>query len=206
MAAVAALLSVALCGGSTSAQQAEDAEEFPTLPLSFAVASVDGKPVVDEAWLDDQVQWVNRIFEKPGLSFSRTAVHELPEAHTRMETRRDRHRLGRQLRDDVINCFIVESLRDVDDPSRYRMGVHWRPAGMPGRHFVIVSSIARPTVLAHELGHFFGNRVHPDTPGNIMSYNRGSAVPFFDDDQSRRIQRFSRRFLRSGELSPASEL
>ena len=159
--------------------------------------------MVDEPWLDAQLAWANRIFATTVVRFERVAVHALDADHTRMETRRDRHRLGRAMRPDVVNAFVVQSLRDVDDPSRYRMGVHWRPAALPGKHFVIVSAAASPTVLAHELGHFFGNRQHPETPGNIMSYHRGEGVPFFDDVQKRRIRRFARRFLRTGEVSPS---
>lgn len=176
----------------------------PVFPVAFSVARVDGSPVVDEAWLDAQIDQANRIFASADQRFERTAVHALDADHTRMETRRDRHRLGAAMRPGVINAFVVESLRDVDDPSRYRMGVHWRPAGRPGKHFVILSASASPTVLAHELGHFFGNRQHSDTPGNIMSYHRGDGLPFFDDAQRRRIGRSARRFLRTGEIAPVS--
>lgn len=191
---------------SASAAQAQPAdphpEPFPTLPLAFAVATVDGERVVDDAWLTERREWANRIFEPAGLSFERRSVRDLAPEHARLETRRDRHALGEHMRDEVINVFVVASLRDVDDPSRYRQGVHWRPAGHPGKHLVIVSATAGPTVLAHELGHFFGNRRHPETAGNIMSYSRRDGVPFFDDTQIRRIRRFTRRFLRTGELVP----
>src|SRR5690606_10281460 len=104
-----------------------------------------------------------------------------------------------------IDWFVVSSLRDVDDPSRYRQGVHWRPRGVgapDGAHFVITSSIAGPTVLAHELGHYFGNG-HTDVPGNITSYERGEGPPFFDGDQVRRIHARLRGFLDAGELRGA---
>ena len=97
--------------------------------------------------------------------------------------------------------------RDVDEPERYRQGVHWRPRGeaYPERaHFVIVSSIAGPTVLAHELGHYFGNG-HSDVPGNIMCYERGDVPPFFDETQGARIRFSLRRFLRDAELVRAED-
>jgi hypothetical protein len=107
----------------------------------------------------------------------------------------------------VINCFVVASLRDVDDPSRYRRGVHWRPRGGPaGRHVVILSSIAGPTVLAHELGHFFGIRRHSAVAGNVMSYAHGTGGPVFDDRQARTVTAFARRFLATRELLPASAM
>jgi hypothetical protein len=74
----------------------------------------------------------------------------------------------------------VESLRDVDEPDRYRMGVCWRRGD--GKPYVIVSATARPTVLAHELGHFFGNG-HSSVPNNVMSYIRTDAEVFFDAKQ-----------------------
>ena len=201
-AALVAALAI-LSGPAAQAQPADGTPEpFPALPLAFAVATVDGERVVDDAWLAERQAWAERIFEPAGLSFERRSVRDLDGEHARLETRRDRHALGDHMRDEVINVFVVASLRDVDDPSRYRQGVHWRPAGHPGKHLVILSATAGPTVLAHELGHFFGNRRHPDTAGNIMSYSRGEGVPFFDATQIRRIRRFTRRFLRTGELVP----
>ncbi len=70
---------------------------------------------------------------------------------------------------------------------------------------MILAAYAGKTVLAHELGHFFGNRTHPKTPGNIMSYDRGQMPPFFDAGQLRKIARFLRAFLRSRELRPVKK-
>ena len=86
------------------------------------------------------------------------------------------------------------------------MGVHWRPRGhgaAEGAHFVIVSAIAGPTVLAHELGHFFGNP-HSDVPGNLMSYERGEGPPVLDEVQMRRARGRAHSFIESGELVPIS--
>lgn len=189
----------ALTAAAAAAPSRAD-EPFPTLPLRFAVAELEGEHVAERPWIDDQVEWANRIFEPAGVSFETVRTETLPAEHARLETRRDRHALGARMADDVINVFVVASLRDVDDPSRYRMGVHWRPRGYPGKHLVIVTADAGATVLAHELGHFFGNRRHSGTPGNIMSYERGDGPPFFDAAQIRVIRRHARRFLRTGEL------
>jgi hypothetical protein len=184
---------------------AENARRFPSLPLLLNVAEIEGEAVVDQAWLDERVKWSDEVFGKHGVTFEVVRRRSLAEKHAKLETRSDRHALGALVEDKVVNCFIVKSLRDVDDPGvRYRQGVHWRPQGYPEKHFVVVSSIAGMTVLAHELGHFFGNRRHSKTPGNLMSYTRGDGDPFFDAAQIKILHRHVRRFLRSGELVPAA--
>jgi hypothetical protein len=55
-------------------------------------------------------------------------------------------------------------------------------------------------VLAHELGHFFGNG-HSDVADNLMSYTRTGGRVFLDDAQIDRIQVYSWRFLASGRLA-----
>lgn len=185
----------------------ERSAPLPVLPISFAVAEVDGRPVVDDAWLETRLEWTNKVFGTRRIAFAAVASRALGQEHARLETRADRDALGPEVRGQVINCFVVESLRDVDDPSQMRRGVHWRPRGGPaGRHYVILSSIAGPTVLAHELGHFFGNPRHSEVPGNIMSYAHGQGIPVFDDRQARTVMAFARRFLATGELVPASQL
>jgi hypothetical protein len=174
--------------------------DVTTFPISFAVAEVDGAPVVSREWLEQQVSSANEIFRLSSVQFTLERIRPLDAAHARLEDRADRHALGAFVERSAINCFIVASLRDVDDPSLYRRGVHWRARGHgPNKHFVIVSAVSGPTVLAHELGHFFGNP-HSATTGNIMSYDRGEVPPFFDEAQNRRIATFARRFLRTREL------
>ncbi|MEZ4473292.1 MAG: hypothetical protein R3F60_21395 [bacterium] len=180
-----------------------------TFPVVFHVATVGEAPVVDAAWLDAQLAQANAIFADHGVQLVRQAVVGLPEANARLEDRADRNALGAFLQGGVVNAFIVASLRDVDDPTLLRQGVHWRPYGRRAdgrgrvKHLVIVAAYARPTVLAHELGHFFDNPRHSDVQGNLMSYRRGDALPVLDARQSRRMQAAARRFRRSGELVPA---
>ena len=183
----------------------QERPDLPTLPLAITVAELDDEAVVSDRWVASQIAIANRLFGSVGVSFREVERHAMGEAHARMEDRRDRHRLGSLLHRQRIDIFVVESLRDVDDPSRMRQGVHWRPRGEPypeGAHFVIISSIAGRSVLAHELGHYFGNR-HSPTPGNIMSYEGRDAPPFFDDLQAQRIRFSHRRFLAREELVEA---
>ncbi|MCA9526361.1 MAG: hypothetical protein KC549_08715 [Myxococcales bacterium] len=180
-----------------------------TFPVVFHVAVVQDAPVVEPAWLDAQLAQANAIFADHGVQLVRQAIVPLPEEHALLEDRADRNALGARLQPRVINAFIVASLRDVDDPTRLRQGVHWRPYGRKAdargrvKHLVIVAAYARPTVLAHELGHFFDNPQHSTVPGNIMSYQRGETLPVLDARQSRRMQGAARRFRRTGELVPA---
>jgi len=177
-------------------------EVFRPVAIRYVLAQQTGAPIADAAWLAERAEWANRIFAPAGVSFRVTRTDDLPAGHEQIVSRRDRHVLGRLLAPRVINVFVVASLADVDVEGRVLRGVHWRSRLVPGSHFVILSRIAGPTVLAHELGHFYGNP-HSQTPGNIMSYDRGGVeVPFFDAAQIRRIRRFARRFRRVGELSP----
>lgn len=182
---------------------------YPTVPIRFVVAEDGGTPVADEAWLAERVQWAERIFEPAGVSFRATRTDSLGSEHLHIVSRGDRHVFGGMLEPGFINVFVVASLADVDIAGRHISGVHWRSRTHRGTHYVILSRVCGRTVLAHELGHFYGNR-HSPTPGNIMSYDRGGvAVPFFDAAQLRRIDRFARRFLRTEELTalpaPATE-
>lgn len=199
---------VSLLLTTAAAAQPREQAPFPTLPVAITVALEGGEPVVSDDWLATQVRNANAIFEPAGVSFAVVERHTMPEAHARLENRRDRHALGRRQHPQRIDVFVVRSLRDVDDPSRMRQGVHWRPRGeefSSRQHLVIVSSIAGDNVLAHELGHYFRNG-HSDVPGNIMSYERGEGPPFFDEAQIQRIQFELRRYLRRGELVAADEL
>lgn len=173
------------------------------VPLSVAIARVDGEPVVTADWLDEQLAHANRAFGPFGLCFAVDERRDLAPARTALETRADRHALGASVSTGRANVFVPLSLRDVDDPSLLRMGVHWRaraPRQRPS-HFVIVASSAWQTTLAHELGHFFGNP-HSRTSGNLMSYDGRSDTSGFDARQGRRIADRLRRYLRSGELRP----
>ncbi len=172
------------------------------LPIAFTVAVEEGAEAATDAWLDEQVAQANAIFAPSDTAFVVRERRTMGAEHAHMEDRSDRHALADMLVARSINVFVVASLRDVDDPTLMRRGVHWRSANHPGTHHVILSAISGPTVLAHELGHFFGNP-HSDTPNNIMSYERDREVlPFFDAEQLRRIRRFRRRFLASEELVP----
>jgi hypothetical protein len=173
---------------------------FPPFPLGLAVAEEGGAAVVSEAWIAERVAHANAIFAPSGVSFVVSARRALDARWAHLETRADRHALGAELAPRVVNVFVVASLRDVDDPTQLRRGVHWRPVEPEGAHFVVVSSIAGPDVLAHELGHFFGNP-HSPVRNDIMSYEHDEGVaPFFEPHELTRIRQHARRFRARGEI------
>ncbi|HHH28395.1 MAG TPA: hypothetical protein ENK57_08630 [Polyangiaceae bacterium] len=176
-------------------------EPIPELPLRIIVADEQSTAVVTEGWLDQQVAEARRLMQPHGVFVARWQRARLPEAHARVETTADRDALHRFIEPRVINVFVVASLRDVDDPKRYRMGVRWRLRRDLRKDYVIVSARAIPTVLCHELGHFFGNG-HSGVVNNIMSYRRDDPDKVaFDRHQGARMRSVARRLLRTKKVA-----
>jgi hypothetical protein len=172
------------------------------LPVQVHVVHVNGEPVATGSFVDRQLEQANAIFSAYGVRFVETdARMALPARHAALQTRADRDALGAYSKPGAIHCFIVRSLRDVDETERMRQGVHWHSRAHPGAHFVVLSSSAGRDVLAHELGHYLGNRRHSATPGNLMSYERGARPPFLDEGQLRRMRAAIRDYRRRGELA-----
>ena len=199
-------LAAILAPRAARAQKKE--EPIPTLPIVVSVASETGpdgaKPVQDAAWIDAQIARAERLFGGHGVHFEARPRRALDPKYARLETRADRDALAAELAPGVINVFLVSSLRDVDDPSRMRMGVHWRARKQLAKHYVIIAASAMPSTLAHELGHFFGNG-HSKVVNNVMSYERtDDELVFFDAAQGRKIKTFARMFVRTRELLPSN--
>ncbi len=175
------------------------AQAEPVFGLSFAIAQGErGERVADDAWIQSQIDDANRLFGPLGTRFRWTIEKSLAEPHGEIHTRRDRDALTPLTERDVIDVFLVRALEDVDEPGRMRMGVCW--TGRGGKRFIVLSRTARPTVLAHELGHFFGNRQHSTVVNNLMSYSRDGGPVFFDEPQITTIKTFTTRFLETGRL------
>jgi len=173
-----------------------------TFALRIAIATDEQeKPVARPEWLAQEIAEAQRLFAPFGVAFARQEAPALGRAARHIETRADRDALAARAAARVVNVFIVESLRDVDEEGRMRRGVHWHAPS--GTHYVIVVASAAPPVLAHELGHFFGNP-HSPVPDNVMSYERAGGLVFFDDAQGRRIRERAQAYVRSGELAPVA--
>ena len=169
------------------------------MTVSVAAATIDGERVVDDAWIDRQWAAVDRLYAGIGIRFERRWAEPLPETNARLETRENRDALGEHFVDGAINVFFVKSLLDIDEIGRIRMGVCWRTPGR--KRFVAVASNAKPTVLAHELGHFLGNG-HSKVVDNVMSYDRTGGPVFFDAAQKKIMRATATQLLRDGVVLP----
>lgn len=169
--------------------------------IVFHVATSAAHRAPPEAFIREQLAHANAIYRPLGLELRDGGRETLPERHAKLVTRKDRDALLRFTRRGAIHCMVVATLMDVDEPGRERRGVHWR-SRRDARHLVILSTLAGPYVLAHELGHFFGNREHSETPGNLMSYTYTGAVPLLDDAQRANVRRTLEQMVASEELKP----
>jgi hypothetical protein len=172
-----------------------------TFPLHIAVAREGSDRIVDREWLEEQLATANRLFVPFGTRFRWVLDKDLPEPHGEMHTRPQRTALSKLTSEHVIDIFVVRALEDVDEPGRMRMGVCW--TGNAGKRYVILSRTAATSVLAHELGHYFGNP-HSAVTNNVMSYSRDGGDVFFDEAQARTIKAFTSRFLKEKTLVPVS--
>lgn len=165
------------------------------------VARATETPVASQSFLDAQWAAVQALLGPATLSFApRAAAAPQRPLPRNLETRADRNALAAFAVKGALNVFVVESLADVDEPGRYRLGVHWRTGGT---HFVIVATYAVPggrpcppqytcaqasALLAHELGHFF-TLGHDPRADNLMSYTRAGAELWLDEPQRIRMRR-----------------
>jgi hypothetical protein len=191
------------CAAYTSPASA-NSQSHHVLPVVFRVArTAEGIAVADDRFLTTQLARANTIFAQYGVQFIERARREVDAPHAVLDTRADRDALAPQAERGAIDCFVVASLRDVDEPMRLRQGVHWR-ARNGGAHYVILSASAGPDVLAHELGHYLGNPKHATGPDNLMSYGRTNPNAILDASQLVRMKAAITRYLRRGELQPAA--
>lgn len=174
---------------------------LPPFPLSVAVAEEAGEKVRDEAWITAQVAEAERLFSPLGVLFSKTPTRPLAASFARLESRDDRDALASQVVSKQINVMVVASLRDVDDPALYRMGVHWRSRKALTKHYVIVAASALPSTLAHELGHYFGLD-HYMVQDNLMSYNRTGAPPYLNEAQKKRVVSMASMYIATKSIVP----
>lgn len=180
------------------------AREPSRIPVVFHVAQLDGAAVAPTSFIAEQLVAANAIYRPLGIELVEREGAPLAAAHAELITRADRDALASHVSKGAIHCFVVAKLMDVDEPGRERRGVHWHPRTKPRHSFLIVSKISKPYVLAHELGHMFGNPTHSQVPGNLMSYERTAQTPFLDAAQVRNVERTLAAMLKNGTILPVT--
>lgn len=125
--------------------------------IALHVVEEEGADVQTPQWVAEQVTEANRLFAPIGVGFRVASAEAVDARFANVETRLDRDLLGRDEHTlGVVHVFVVRRLADVDVAGEVIRGVHWRDRSQTSRRWIILSSIASPMVLAHELGHFFG--------------------------------------------------
>jgi hypothetical protein len=170
------------------------------IPLIVHVAQREGEAVAPASFISEQLAAANSIYQPLGIDLVDIERVPLGAEHAEMLTRSDRDALARHVKKGAVHVFIVAKLMDVDEPGRERRGVHWHPRPSPRDSYLIVSQISGRYVLAHELGHMFGNPEHSDVPGNLMCYQRAEGTPFLDAAQIRRVRRALAALLKEGRV------
>jgi hypothetical protein len=175
------------------------------LPVRLAVAANAEGPVVDEAWLAREIAEANRLHGAHGITFAVVERTSLAAGYAAIDSAADRDAISAERAAGVINVFVVGSLRNVDAPDRFIWGVRWRLLRDVSKDYVILSAIASPTTLAHELGHLLGLD-HNAIVDNVMSYRRADRCKLgFDEAQGAKLRRTARSLVSRGVLRAAIE-
>lgn len=202
-------------GPSTSASPARALDDFARdtprcrpaarhcVGIHLHIVVVDGEPVQDIAWLSRQVDEAQERFAPIDVALEIRGVTALSADRRGIVSRSDRDHLGDgRFAPGLVHVFVVGSLADVDGPGEIR-GVHWRQRGDRERRWIILSSIAGPLVLTHELGHFFG-LPHSTYPASVMNKTEGPDRPLaergFHERELPRMRRQRDAMLASGMI------
>lgn len=174
------------------------------IPLALHVVVEDGQPVQTAAWLTVQLEEANRTYASVGTGFEVRSVEPAPASHGHVATRADRDAVGAAVDASPlpVPVYLVAQLDDVDREGEQIRGVHWRRGEQGGSpSWIIISRIAPPIVLAHELGHRFGLK-HSRAAVSIMNKTpRAEPDPAtwgFTRGEQRRLRREIRRAGKGG--------
>lgn len=174
-----------------------DAARPRCVEIRLHVARSETGLVATPAWFAAQLAAANRHFEPVGVGFQLAGAAALPAHTAHLRTRADRTALAKHVGGAVIDVFITGQLDDVDEPGATIYGVAWRSGT---RKFVIVSTVARDFVLAHELGHVFG-LPHSTHAISIMNKTPRAEPPVdqrtFADEEIARMRTMLARLLRT---------
>jgi hypothetical protein len=151
---------VARCGAEPASQPASG----PAAPASAPL-----QPVRPRTWALGLVQAANEVLEPHGVTLVPT-VEEFEPERCELEGRAQRDAVARHVTmDGHASVVVVRRIPDLAVADYDLQGVHWRSSGaLSSRHYVLLAAKARGTVLAHELGHYFG-LPHYKRGGNLMT-------------------------------------
>jgi hypothetical protein len=165
------------------------------------VVGPDG-PVQTLEWVSAQIAEANARFSVIDVNFEIVSAEMLPASDLEIDDRAERDALGDpKFSRGVAHVFVVGRLANVDEPGEIR-GVHWRYRKDRARRWVILSKIAGPLVLSHELGHFFG-LPHSDYDISVMNKSPRPIDPAtlsFAEPEFARMRRHRDKMLKSGML------
>ena len=141
------------------------------LAIEIKVARCDDKPVQPDRWVDEHVAAAARLFAAHGVLLEATRGSFAPRRCALLDGG-DRDGLATHVDPRRATVLVVQRARDLSVRTYDLKGVHWRYRGgddrLRGRRFVILTSRARPPVLAHELCHYLG-LPHDPAGGNLMT-------------------------------------
>lgn len=173
--------------------------------IALHVVERDGVPVQTPLWVYRDIAVANRLFSPIDVGFEVVSIEAEHADLAQMETRKDRDLLGRRdFSRGVVHVYVVARLADVDIKGDEIRGVHWRDRADRSRRWIILSAIGSETVLAHELGHFFG-LPHSRYDVSIMNKTPRATPTWADrvfaDPEQRVMKRHRDRMLKSGMLT-----
>jgi hypothetical protein len=161
--------SAATPAGRAARVEASGGEAAPAAALAvklrIRVAACDGQAAPAPAWIEEHVEAVKALLAPHGITVS---AEQAPFAPGRCQAldRKERDAFAEHVTmDGAVTVLVLARVRDLDVRSYDLMGVHWRAGG---RRWIFLTARARPPVLAHELGHYFG-LPHDPAGGNLMT-------------------------------------
>lgn len=130
-----------------------DAKRAHCFGIAVHVPIVDGKPIATKEWLAAQLSEANRHFAAIDVAWQFVSSGPLPASAARVADVPARNSFAPAATGPVMHVFVTGQLDDIDEAGKVIRGVTWRPGG---KAYVILSTVSRGPVLAHELGHVFG--------------------------------------------------